>query len=245
MPHKPHPCAFPGCDKLVARKEAIHCRKHAIKTPEHIAKIAAANRGKKLTTETRRRISMSRTGPGETNRTCEHCGGIFTVEKPSRPRRFCSRACGYANRQGDRAPNWRDDMPILNCRLCGRQFRVSAIGVRRFTCSARCKAIWQKKHQPTKQTNIEQIMEAALIDRGWHYVPQHPLCGVTIADFYLPEMNTAIFCDGDYWHSLPGKPERDQRQTKILEENGYIVHRFSGTAILADIDQCLSAIKHL
>lgn len=43
-------------------------------------------------------------------RTCEHCGGAFTVPKPSDRRRFCSISCGAKHRQprtGAANSNWR------------------------------------------------------------------------------------------------------------------------------------------
>lgn len=246
MPHKPHKCAFDGCTNMVARKEALHCRKHAIKTPEHVAKIAAANRGKKLSEETRRKISIARSTDRPMNRVCEHCKRPFTVEKPSQKHRFCSRSCGYAHRRGENAKGWRSDMPHTTCRVCGKEFRLPAKTTqgKRFCCSYTCKNVWQKTHQPNKATNIERIMEAAIKARGWRYVSQYGLCNIAVADFYLLDTCTAIFCDGDYWHSLPGKAERDQRQTEVLQTNGYTVFRFLGSAIMADVDACLDAIEH-
>lgn len=246
MPPKPHPCAHPGCTAMLPRKESIHCHKHHIKTPEHVAKITAANRGRKISTETRRKISIARSGPGSMLRACEYCKKPFRATKPSSKVRFCSRTCGYANRQSERAVNWRSDMPTTTCRICGKVFRLPAatINGKRFACSYTCKNVWQKTHQPNKATNIERIMEAAIKARGWRYAPQYGLCHVAVADFYLLDTCTAIFCDGDYWHGLPGKAERDQRQTAILTDAGYTVHRFSGSAIVADVDACLATIKH-
>lgn len=246
MPSPKHPCAYPSCATLVARKEAMHCRKHAVKTPEHVAKIAARLRGRTISAETRERLSRARIerfGNGPKERACEKCGEPFTC-KPSSKRRFCSRTCGYANRQGESAPNWRDDMPTIECRVCGKPFRLSARTTRekRFACSHTCKNIWQLTHQPNKATNIERIMESALQARGMTYGTQVPLCAVTVADFYLPDSRTAIFCDGDYWHSLPEHIDRDGRQTATLEAAGYTVHRFLGSAILADVDACLTAV---
>jgi len=52
---------------------------------------------------------------------------------------------------------------------------------------------------------------------------------ISIADFKIDD--TLIFADGDYWHNLPGRRERDLIQTNKLEEMGYRVIRFDGSLI--------------
>lgn len=242
MPSPPHPCAYPGCDRMVARRDALHCRKHAVKTPVHVAKVAESLRGRRLSDEHRRKLSEARRGSGTTERTCQHCGSVFHVEKPSSKVRFCSRKCGYEQRQGENASNWIPDMPTVECQICGTSVRSASATYTPLTCSLTCSAIYKIKKQRNSGTDIERLMEAALIERGITFEAQVPLCNVTIADFYLPDSRTAIFCDGDYWHSLPEHVERDHRQTAVLEAAGYIVHRFTGSAIKADIASCLTAV---
>ena len=58
-----------------------------------------------------------------------------------------------------------------------------------------------------------------------------------IADFWLPETNTIIECDGDYWHNLPNAVIRNKKQTKWLEENDYTVYRFWEHDIKNDADR--------
>lgn len=243
MPSPKHPCAQPGCTTLI-NKKAVHCLKHHVKTPEHIRKIRESNMDKTISLETRAKISKAHSGPGEINRFCLHCGKPFTAVKPSSKVRFCSRRCGYDQRMGINASNWLTDMPHFTCRVCGKDIRSHARNVPRMTCSYTCKNIWQLTHQPNNGTNIERITQAALVARGWNFQTQAPLCNVTVADFLLPQSKTIIFCDGDYWHSLPGKAEHDARCTAILETNGYTVYRFLGSAILASVDSCLDQITH-
>ncbi len=40
------------------------------------------------------------------------------------------------------------------------------------------------------------------------------------ADFYLPNRNLVIECNGEYWHNLPRIIERDDRFKRICESNG-------------------------
>jgi very-short-patch-repair endonuclease len=242
VPSPKHPCADDTCLTLVARKDAKHCRKHAVKTPEHIAKVAAANRGKRRSAAVRQRISELRRAPGETTRTCPACSGTFTVDKPSRSQRFCSRACGYAQRRGEAAPNWATDMPMFDCVVCGAEERQDARTVKRETCSYACKNILQRRRQPNKATDIERLTEAALQRRGWQYEAQVGIPGGGTVDFLLPGPQVVICCDGDYWHRLPGVPEKDARQTAHLESVGYRVFRFWGVEIKADVEACLDRI---
>jgi len=243
MPSPKHLCAQNGCLTLVT-KDALHCGKHRIVTPEHQAKINASLRGRTLSDETKKKISSSRIKGGTTDRLCQHCQKPFKTEKPSSKVRFCSRSCGYAQRQGDKAKGWIDDMPHFSCRVCGKEMRTSCKTVIRYTCSLTCSAIWKLIHQKNKGTNIERVTEAELIKRKWDYQSQVALCNITVADFFLPDINTAIFCDGDYWHSLPGKAEHDAHRTATLQSNGYTVFRFLGSQILTDIESCLNQIKH-
>lgn len=260
MPSPRHKCAHPDCAVMVVRKESVHCRKHAIKTPEHVAKITAKVRGQKRTPDQIQRMRDVKRGympttiygserkpPQIAKRACAFCKSLFILAKPSSKARFCSVACGYKNRMGENAPNWIAGMPVKTCFICGKQFRISAqkTAAYRLTCSRRCKGIWQKKyHQPNKTTDIERITEQALLKRKWKFVPQVPLCGVAIVDFYLPEIHSIIFCDGDYWHGLPKHIVRDAKQTQTLEQNGYTVYRFKGSDILRDINECLAIIEY-
>jgi very-short-patch-repair endonuclease len=72
-----------------------------------------------------------------------------------------------------------------------------------------------------------------LIDLGIVFIPQHPV-DRCILDFYLPDLDMVIECDGDYWHSLPGAKRRDQKRDYWLQSKGYIVIRISETDIKAD-----------
>lgn len=227
---------------MLARKEAKHCKRHVVKTPEWVEKIASAQRGRPMSAEARAKLSATRRGPGETERLCAYCGGPFTVPKPSRKSRFCSRACGYAQRRGEAAVNWVTDMPVIDCAVCGTRVRQNSVNFPRMTCSYSCKAIWLCQRQPNKATDIERITEAAIRARGWHYQTQVGMPGCGVPDFLLPESRVAIFCDGDYWHRLPEHQERDARFTAALQAAGYSVYRFWGKEIKADIEACLDRI---
>lgn len=92
-----------------------------------------------------------------------------------------------------------------------------------------------------EDTLPERIMENYLLFNNVLYVKQYKY-GMGIADFYLPEENIIIECDGEYWHSKPEVIERDIKKNNFLEEQGYIVFRFSDKEILSDVESCVNKI---
>src|SRR5690625_7843035 len=61
-------------------------------------------------------------------------------------------------------------------------------------------------------------------------------------DFYLPEYNIAVECDGDYWHSLPNVVEKDKRRDTEFKKHGVEVLRFIESEINKDVDDCVDII---
>lgn len=243
MPSPKHPCAHPECGSLVARKEVKFCRSHAIRTAAHAAKISAALTGRSVSPETRRKLSEARRGTAPTERICRHCGGQFRVQKPSERKRHCSNACAGTARSGQHSVGWAEDMPTSKCAICAQPMRSSARKVRRVVCSYSCLGIYRMRRQRNRGTNIERLMRWALSYAGWRVIEQHAIPGAGVPDFYLPDAKAVVFCDGDYWHSRPGRAERDARQTERLQAMGYTVYRFLGSAIIADLNSCLRAIR--
>jgi very-short-patch-repair endonuclease len=87
------------------------------------------------------------------------------------------------------------------------------------------------KYGKNADTYIEKILEQELLKRQIAFQKQVPLCGVALADFYIPEFNIVIEADGDYWHSLPNRKARDEARDATLKENGITVVRLSETAL--------------
>ena len=71
-------------------------------------------------------------------------------------------------------------------------------------------------------TLIEIAVGKALDTLGIAYEFQK-IIGRCIVDYYLPEHNIVIECDGDYWHSLPKNKARDKKRDRWLIEQGYTV----------------------
>lgn len=94
--------------------------------------------------------------------------------------------------------------------------------------------------QGQQRTSIETAVESVLVDLELVFIPQHPV-DRCILDFYLPDLDMVIECDGDYWHALPGAKRRDQKRDYWLQSKGFIVVRITETDIRAD---CRRAVLH-
>jgi len=87
--------------------------------------------------------------------------------------------------------------------------------------------------QKVRNTSIEQKVEKMLKIIGLKYqrqkymkIQHHYNC-----DFFLPEHNLIIECDGNYWHKYPYGLERDHIRNKEMREKGFKVLRIWGSEI--------------
>lgn len=103
-----------------------------------------------------------------------------------------------------------------------------------------------------KDTKIERIIEAVLIENNISHQKQIPLCGATISDFYLPQYKIAIFCDGCYWHGCTSHRsinnnivEKNRKQNKVLEENDIFVIRLWEHDIRDNLKGCTDRIINI
>ncbi len=92
------------------------------------------------------------------------------------------------------------------------------------------------------RTNIEKEIEKILINNKINFVFQYPIrCKFGyIADFFLPDYNLIIECDGERWHK---NKLRDNHKTHYLIGKGYKILRLKGNEILNDLDGCLTKIQ--
>lgn len=188
-----------------------------IRGKEHREKMRKLMTGRTLTPEWKRKIGMSK--KGKSPRT-----------KPT------------WDRTGERNPCWRGGHKTKrNCLYCGNEFEAYNRDIKRGFgkfCSHQCRAIFVKKHMPNKETSIEKILEKLLIDIGIDYAKQFPIKNIAIVDFYLPEHNLIIEADGDYWHRLPDKIDRDTNRDFKLSFCGYNILRLTESELNNNIKKC-------
>lgn len=85
----------------------------------------------------------------------------------------------------------------------------------------RRKKMSKSAHIAMKSSSIEKKVKLQLLNYGIKFIQQKCLCGGKFyLDFWLPEYQLVIECNGDYWHSLPRRVERDQRLEEYVLSKG-------------------------
>lgn len=181
---------------------------------------------------------------GFTNRvtlSCQICHKEFTAAMVRKDvAKYCSYACMAKAKtllRGAAHPLYRAASHLIKkCAYCGKIFRTTRprvlIGQGRF-CSRKCVGAWISQRQKGRISSIERIVAAVLSAINEPYLQQLPL-GPWTVDFYLPQRNLVIECDGDYWHSLPKVQNRDKRKDAWMKKHGYIMVRLQEQAIRVD-----------
>lgn len=98
------------------------------------------------------------------------------------------------------------------------------------------------KSQRRKRTSIEVKMEEELLRRGIDFEQEYSVGSRYLVDFYLPQFNIVVECDGDYWHTIPKVFEKDLRKDAYLISQGYEVVRFYETQINLSVESCVDII---
>lgn len=77
------------------------------------------------------------------------------------------------------------------------------------------------KYFENNKSGIELKVEDQLKKYGIKYFTQKPLDnGHFIIDFYLPEYQLVVECNGDYWHSRPERKKRDKELEEYVLSKG-------------------------
>lgn len=116
------------------------------------------------------------------------------------------------------------------------KLRLISLGIKQSEETKKKNSLWhiQNPNRKFKKTAIELKIKSLLDSLKINYFSQHPLGNITIVDFYIPEKNLVIECDGCYWHGCPVHfPDKyqerhiiDNEKTKKLETLGYKIIRF-------------------
>lgn len=87
---------------------------------------------------------------------------------------------------------------------------------------------------PFYNSSIEILVRGILDTYGIKYLKHKPIMEIEdpyACDIFVPNLNMIIECDGEYFHRIPAKAERDKRRTKEMRQQGYLVLRFWETTI--------------
>lgn len=160
------------------------------------------------------------TYPKRVIKRCKQCNNFISIQ-PSKIHlvKFCSKKC---------SDDFKRDYENKVCTYCNKHFQLPSWETRRgkgLFCSMHCFLLYRG------ETTIEKRVRYAL-QRSKIKFSQEVKIGTYRADFLLPEFNLIVECDGEYWHDRkPGVPERDQRKTVFLQNQGYEVVRLPEQAI--------------
>ncbi len=98
------------------------------------------------------------------------------------------------------------------------------------------------KNWKFKKTSIEVAIGDELERVGLNYQSNVPLCKIGVVDFYLPDYDIIIQCDGDYWHNRPEVKQRDVTQDLVYSFNSYKVFRFWEHEIKESPKKCINKV---
>jgi len=116
------------------------------------------------------------------------------------------------------------------CKKCGKEFKYRKCSTLGLFCSHSCYMHYRGR------TTIEIIIKDLLEDLGIKYKEQHKIEKFYF-DFYLPEKNTLIECDGEYWHSKEKAIKNDKLKNELAKSNDYNLIRFSEKKIRTEINK--------
>ncbi|MGM0836033.1 MAG: endonuclease domain-containing protein [Bacillota bacterium] len=144
---------------------------------------------------------------------------------------------------------WRGGQKPVNCTICAKPYTVSPYvfdlieaGKRKPCCDRNCARIYAQTQVKKARTSIEIKMAEELKRRNIEYIEQHILGNKFALDFFLPEFNIVIECDGDYWHRLPDVAKRDKSKNAYIKACGLSLYRFWESEINADVEACVDVV---
>lgn len=112
-------------------------------------------------------------------------------------------------------------------------FSDAAAGVLDFVTRLMGDAEYRKAESP-----IEQVMCAALRRLNWNLpLKAQAAIGPYRVDFLLADRHV-IECDGRDFHTSDLQVARDQKRDAWLRGKGYVVHRFTGSDVHRNGDEC-------
>lgn len=192
---------------------------------------------------------------------CQECHQeYYRMKSWSKNSKYCSRKCFDESRKGNNNPIYRiKDRLSANKNISEgmkkstkwkltekglESLRKSNIGkivseITRAKCRINALNTLEKLRKNNKISNIERIVEKLFVENKFNFISQQRLLNITKADFYFPDQNIVVYCDGDYWHNLPDYIIRDKRINQKLLENGYKVLRFWEKDILLTSGKCV------
>lgn len=158
-------------------------------------------------------------------RVCKTCGKEFETW-PSLLKNgganFCSRECHHAHQRtirGEQHP-LKKQYARLTCQWCGETYEcIPALASRSRFCSRNCLGAYTVSKRPFSK--LERTVAAYFDEIGITYVQQAPVSHY-VCDFYLPDYNLLVECDG-WRHQFQVQIDKDALRDRKFKELGYRV----------------------
>jgi endogenous inhibitor of DNA gyrase (YacG/DUF329 family) len=182
--------------------------------------------------------------------TCKQCGKEFEVKRgeANQGRDFCSYECSQKYRVGPRVHNYKGNDVSCTCLWCGCEFSKPEAWVKKGEgkfCSASCRSRYAICKQGGMVSSIELTVKDVLDECNEVYYHQYRIDRFLV-DFYLPQRNLVIECDGSYWHSLEKNAKNDLKKNAYMAKAGIALARLKESDIRADCKGliCLTLKQH-
>ncbi|WP_163531471.1 NUMOD3 domain-containing DNA-binding protein [Halobacillus ihumii] len=183
-----------------ARKKMSKAHKGKKHTEEHRRKMSEANKGKQHTEEVKKKIGKASKERFKTNEKRKNLS-----EKVSDGlRRKYKKDPNYKRKLSKKRKEWWANL--------SKEEKENALKKRI--------EYWNKN---TTSTTIEIAMQELLDQLNIEYDTQVYFTDGKnnfFADIWVPSKNTIIECNGDYWHSLPDRIERDKKLQDYCDQQG-------------------------
>lgn len=152
---------------------------------------------------------------------CKECGkerSVYRSVYVKHPK-FCSKKCSDDSKR---------DSVIMVCKNCKKEFDLPRCQLNRGRGSF---CTWECYKKYRGESSLELLVRKQLEGINEPF-QQETRVGKFRADFYLPNRNLVIECDGEYWHLNQKIKLRDQRKDKLLAKLGYNILRLRGQEII-------------
>lgn len=164
---------------------------------------------------------------------CKNCNKPFEIPRSSAKSIICcSSECSKQYHVGEHVYNYKGNSIVCTCLWCGSEFQLPEAWVKKGGgkfCSASCRS----RHNICKQGGMVSSIELAVKDEleklNEVYHHQYRIDRFLV-DFYLPQRNLVIECDGAYWHSL------EKNQKNDVKKNAYMAKAHINLARLPEAD---------
>ena len=91
-------------------------------------------------------------------------------------------------------------------------------------------------------TKPERMFYEELEKRKINYIPQFNLNDKFAVDVYLPDTNTLVQVDGNYWHNLDRVKKKDKSFNAYATTCGYNLKRFWELDIYENVGKCIDSL---